>query len=60
MKEATLSLISVQFPDGQRDVEAADLARNGLGQLPAVLRVPRAVPGFRLTREERGWRAVAA
>lgn len=55
-----MSTVVVQFPEGPREVPTHALARNKIGQLPATLRVPHAVPGFRLTRTATGWSAERA
>jgi len=49
--------LTVQFPDGPREVPAVALGRNKLGCTPPVLAVPKAVPGFTLVRGGSGWLA---
>lgn len=50
--------MTVFFPDGPRNVEAVILGRNLIGSGgPPTLAVPKAQPGFRLSRHKDGWHA---
>lgn len=50
-----MSSMTVQFPDGPREVPAIIMGRQPLGSNQPSVRIPRMQHGVRFFRDQKGW-----